>query len=408
MASRRITNGSILVGVGFLTLGVTFSVRVMFALAMPFIRADTGWDPLFLSTVMSIALIVSGFLTPVAGRMADRNGPRGALLIGLATIGVGMTLVSLAWHPAVMVFGFGLVGGAGFALVSTSVVSTAVALAFTTNRGFATGIATSGESAGQFLFIPLFAILLAATSWRLSFGAGALACFLLVGVVAVAMRPSRNISSSPTGQATDKPRTSLIADVRYLSAQPVFYLLFVSYFICGVTSTGIIESQFMPFAAFCGIPPLPTATAYGLLSLLNLGGMVLAGWLADRIDRVALLAGIYFIRALTFLLLIGVGTNYQTLLVFAVIFGIVDYSTVPVTVSLCASHLDRRILGFAFGLISGGHSVGAALGAILGGAIFSSTAGYGLMWLTGTWAALGAAVLVLGIYRTRPAARLPA
>jgi MFS family permease len=163
----------------------------------------------------------------------------------------------------------------------------------------------------------------------------------------------------------------------------------------------------MPFAAFCGIPPLPTATAYGLLSLLNLGGMVLAGWLADRIDRVALLAGIYFIRGLTFLLLIGVGTNYQTLLIFAVIFGIVDYSTVPVTVSLCASHLDRRILGFAFGLISGGHSVGAALGAILGGAIFSSTAGYGLMWLTGTWAALGAAVLVLGIYRTRPTAGLP-
>ena len=102
MAPRPISNGSILVGVGFLTLGVTFSVRVMFALAMPFIRADTDWDPLFLSTVMSIALIVSGFLTPVAGRMADRNGPREALLIGLATIGVGMTLVSLAWHPAVM------------------------------------------------------------------------------------------------------------------------------------------------------------------------------------------------------------------------------------------------------------------------------------------------------------------
>lgn len=389
-----------LVAIGFVTLAISLSSRVMFALAMPFIGADTGWDPVFLSAIMSVTLVVTGLLAPLAGRMIDQSGPRTVLLLGLGLISAGMALVAAVPNPVVMTIGFGLVGGGGFAMVSTNVVSTAVALAFTENRGLATGIATSGSSAGQFLFIPLFAILLAATSWRISFAAAALASLVLFGIVALALKPGRR---KVTGEGTARP-ASFVTDLRYLISRPVFYLLFLSYFICGMTSTGIVESQFMPYAAFCGFPPLPTATAYGLLSLLNLGGMVLSGWLTDRVNRVALLASIYFIRGLSFLLLLNVGPSYETLIVFAVIFGLVDYSTVPVTVSLCASHLGTRVLGFAVGLISGGHALGAALGAMLGGVIFAQTGTYGAMWLMGAWTALAASALVLTIYRTTPSA----
>jgi predicted MFS family arabinose efflux permease len=71
-------------------------------------------------------------------------------------------------------------------------------------------------------------------------------------------------------------------------------------------------------------------------------GMLISGWLTDRVNRVALLASIFFVRGLSFVLLLNVGANYQTLAIFAVIFGLADYSTVPVTCrSRVWAHLRR-------------------------------------------------------------------
>jgi MFS family permease len=79
-------------------------------------------------------------------------------------------------------------------------------------------------------------------------------------------------------------------------------------------------------------------------------------------NRVVLLGSIYLLRGLTFTILMNVGANYEMLMVFAVLFGAVDYATVPVTTSLVASHLGLRVMGLSMGLISAGHSIGAAAG----------------------------------------------
>lgn len=199
--------------------------------------------------------------------------------------------------------------------------------------------------------------------------------------------------------ATGAP--TLIDDVQYLFSKPVFYLLFFSFFICGVTSLGIVETHFMPYATLCGFPPVPTATAYGLLSAFNLVGMIVSGWLTDRVNRVLLLGSIYFVRGLSFFLLVGTGANYETLVAFAVLFGLVDYATVPVTVSLAASHLGTRVLGLAMGLITCGHQLGSATGAFIGGLLYDITTNYSAMWLSGVWTAMVAAGLALLIFRIR-------
>ena len=82
-------------------------------------------------------------------------------------------------------------------------------------------------------------------------------------------------------------------------------------------------------------------------------------------NRPLLLGGIYVVRGLTFILLVQVGADLETLFLFAVLFGLVDYSTVPVTASLVASHIGIRVMGLAFGLISAGHQMRWHLGRIL-------------------------------------------
>ena len=162
-------------------------------------------------------------------------------------------------------------------------------------------------------------------------------------------------------------KAGILDDARHVLKQPAFHILFWSFLICGFTTTGVIETHLLPFASFCGFPPIPSATAYGLLSAINLVGMIVAGWLTDRMNRFVLLASIYLLRALTFVLLGSIpGTGIETLFVFAALFGAVDYATVPVTASLVASHVGLRTMGLAMGMISAGHSIGGALGAFSG------------------------------------------
>ena len=237
--------------------------------------------------------------------------------------------------------------------------------------------------------MPLIALMLQKIGWRASFLGLAAASLALIPLVLMLL------AKRASALADAAPRPPIGADIRFLLREPVFHLLFWRFLLCGYTTTGVIETHLMPYAAFCGFPPLPSATAYGLLSLVNLSGMVLAGYLADKVHRPSLLGAIYIIRAATFLLLMNIGADYQTLLLFAIVFGIVDYSTVPITASLAASHLGVRIMGLAMGLISAGHAAGGAAGAFLGGYLFDRLGTYDRLWVTSIIAAGIAGVAAL-------------
>ncbi len=129
--------------------------------------------------------------------------------------------------------------------------------------------------------------------------------------------------------------------------------------------------------------------------------MIGAGWLTDRMNRPLLLGGIYLIRGVTFIILVNVGVDFQTLIIFAIIFGLVDYSTVPVTASLISTHIGIRVMGLAFGLISAGHQIGAALGAYFGGVLFDLYAQYDWVWWSSVWLAVFAGLLVF-LLRNNP------
>ncbi|MFV1681969.1 MFS transporter [Phaeobacter sp. JH20_14] len=378
---------------GFLALSLAFSSRAALGLIMPVWQTEFGWTSSYISSVGAAALIIMAIVAPFAGRLVDRRGSQFTLNLGMGLLGIGCAIVALMDSKLMFVIGFAGFSAVGFGIVATHVVATAVTRSFSHNQGLATGIGTSGATGGQFLIVPLIAALLAFASWRWSFGALSLASLALIPCIRMSMR-----ADPPTGAATtqDEAPTSMAQDFVVIVRQPAFHLLFWSFLICGFTTTGVIETHLLPFASFCGFPPVPSATAYGLLSLVNLVGMIVAGWLTDRVNRPMLLATIYGLRALTFVLLGSLpGTSIEMLFLFAVLFGAVDYSTVPVTASLVASHVGIKMMGLAMGLISAGHAIGGAMGALAGGYIFTATANYDLVWNGSIWLAVGAGVLVL-------------
>ncbi len=378
---------------GFLALSLAFSSRAALGLIMPVWQTEFGWTSSYISSVGAAALIIMAIVAPFAGRLVDRRGSQFTLNLGMGLLGIGCAIVALMSSKLMFVIGFAGFSAVGFGIVATHVVATAVTRNFSHNQGLATGIGTSGATGGQFLIVPLIAALLAFASWRWSFGALSLASLALIPCIRMSMRAD---ARPEDGTAQNEAPTSMMQDFAMIVRQPAFHLLFWSFLICGFTTTGVIETHLLPFASFCGFPPIPSATAYGLLSLVNLIGMIAAGWLTDRVNRPMLLAAIYMLRALTFILLGSLpGTSIEMLFLFAVLFGAVDYSTVPVTASLVASHVGIKMMGLAMGLISAGHAVGGAMGAFAGGYIFTATANYDLVWNGSIWLAVGAGVLVL-------------
>lgn len=388
---------------GFLALSLAFSSRAALGLIMPVWQTELGWSSSYISGVGAAALVVMAIVAPFAGRLVDRCGSQFTLNLGMGLLGIGCAIVALMNSKIMFVVGFAGFCAIGFGIVATHVVATAVTRSFSANQGLATGIGTSGATGGQFLIVPMIAALLAFASWRWSFGALSLASLALIPCIRMSMQA--DVPSDDTAEPDEAP-SSMKQDFAVIARQPAFHLLFWSFLICGFTTTGVIETHLLSFAAFRGIPPVPSATAYGLLSLVNLMGMIGAGWLTDRVNRPLLLTAIYMLRALTFVLLGNLpGTSIEMLFLFAVLFGAVDYSTVPVTASLVASHVGIKMMGLAMGLVSAGHALGGAIGAFVGGYIFTATGNYDLVWTGSIWLAAGAGFLALFL-KAQPANKL--
>lgn len=381
-----------IVGLSFVALALVFSARAALGLVMPVLESELGWSLSFTSGAAGAALIVMAILAPLAGRLTDRHGARAVILIGLLALALGCFLIAATSHPWAFFVAFGGIGAVGFGLVATHVVSTVVEREFTENRGLATGIATSGSTGGQFLIIPLLALLLTEFDWRWAFaavGAGA----IVIAIAVVRWFP-RGVPDLRKSAAVETGESSLTADLDRIIRLPAFQILFWSYFICGYTTSGVIETHFIPYAATCGFSPVQSATAYGLLSAVNIFGMIAAGWLTDRMHRPLLLGLIYIIRGVSFAILVQIGASLELLVFFAVLFGLVDYSTVPVTASLVASHIGVRVMGLALGLITAGHQIGAAIGAFLSGILYDSNQSYDWVWWSSLALSIAAGFLV--------------
>ena len=73
-------------------------------------------------------------------------------------------------------------------------------------------------------------------------------------------------TNSPTRQEAAAAEAGILADIRGLLKRPAFHALFWSFLICGYTTTGVIETHFLPYASFCGFAPLPVARSQGTLT----------------------------------------------------------------------------------------------------------------------------------------------
>jgi MFS family permease len=171
-----------------------------------------------------------------------------------------------------------------------------------------------------------------------------------------------------------------------------------------VTTAGLIDPHLIPHAQDHHISPVVAATAFGVLSLVNMVFTIVSGAVGDRWGYKRLLGWIYAGRAVTLVFLVFAG-DPVLLFVFAVAFGIVDFSTVAPTTALATILFGRRSAGTVYGLVSLSHQVGSATGSYAGGVIHDATGSYTGFFLAGAALSGAAAAMAWAISERRVAGR---
>jgi MFS family permease len=198
----------------------------------------------------------------------------------------------------------------------------------------------------------------------------------------------------------DPTQTTQAASIFDAFRSSTFWLLAGSFFVCGATSNGLIGTHLIPHSIDHGIPAVTAAATLGVMGGLNFVGTVFSGWLTDRVDARKLLAVVYVLRGASLFLLPFI-TDYSGLFLFAVIYGLDWFATVPPTIALTADTFGRHRVGRIFGWIFLAHQLGGGMAATGSGIIRVWLGDYQFAFLTGGVLALIAAGLALKIRRPR-------
>jgi predicted MFS family arabinose efflux permease len=370
-----------------------------------------GVDRGTITLIGSLSFLVYGGSQPFVGRAVDRFGIRRTLVASSLLVALGLTLSALAQAPWQLALTYGVVASVGFGGASGVAASVAVTYWFTQRRGLAFALVEAGFGAGQLALVPLAIVAVSAAGWRETLAGGAV---LLAIVVAPTLarwlrdRPE-DLGLEPIGgqhvaPPVDDDAAPPAEGLRGLARSRGFWVLAAPFFVCGLTTTGFVDTHLIPLAQDRGIDEATTGLAVALLAAANVTGILASGPLADRVDNRLLLAGLYGTRALSFVALYLLAGG-AALLAFALLFGLVDFSTVAPTQWLAARYVEPRTVGLAFGCLNAVHQLGSAIGAWLPGLAYDASGSYDEVMVAAAIVLAAASAICLALPRPRPAPR---
>ncbi|WP_042693028.1 MFS transporter, partial [Azospirillum sp. B506] len=372
LARRDIHYAWVVVAVTFLSMLVSAgAVGAPGVLLLP-LQREFGWDTADISTAMAIRLLLFGLMGPFAAAMINRFGVRRMVLSSLTLVGGGL-LASLAMREVwQLILLWGFVVGFGTGLTAMVLGATIATRWFVARRGLVIGLLTASSATGQLVFMPLLSMLTEAYGWRSAIG-------LLCGLIAVAAlamlalmrdRPA-DLGLSAFGEVAGAPPaapagailSAALGALRDASVTRTFWVLFATFFICGASTNGLIQTHLIPLCVDFGVPEVQAAGLLALMGIFDFVGTVGSGWLSDRYDNRWLLVWYYGLRGLSLLYLPYSDFTLYGLSVFAVFYGLDWIATVPPTVRLTAERFGRDRANLVFGWIFAGHQLGAAAAA---------------------------------------------
>ena len=417
LARRNIHYGWVIVGVTLITTVLTAAAMSTPGVLIVPLEQEFGWTDAQISSALALRLMLFGLFGPFAAAFMNRYGVRAVMVSAVILICAGF-LLSLAmtsvWQLVLL---WGIVVGIGTGLTAMVLAVTVATRWFNQSRGLVMGIFAASNATGQLLFLPLIAKLTAAYGWRMAlvFVCCTLAIAGVIALMFMRDRPS-DVGLPLYGETAVTPPPasgvglvslllSPLVVLREVARAPIFWVLFGTFFICGCSTNGLIQTHFITLCHDYGLPAVTAASVLAMMGIFDFIGTIGSGWLSDRFDPRWLLFWYYGLRGISLLYLPFTDFTFYGLSLFGVFYGLDWIATVPPTVKITADRFGREKAGIVFGWIFAGHQIGAASAAFGAGLIRTEYSTYLPAFFAAGALCLIAAVAIISVRKSSGAAQ---
>ncbi len=386
--------------------GITMSSSGVF---LDPLEKEFQWDRSTIALAFAVSLFLYGISGPFMAALLEVIGLKKMMLSAMSTLIVGMTLtfwMSQSWQLIII---WGGIIGLGASLFLTVLSPYVANHWFVKRRGLAVGILTASTATGQLILLPVLAIIIEHYSWRWAMGLILLLSTMMFVMIAMFIKNKpQDIGLTPYGhdeiieepQVQPKKNPISMAFLGLAEAVKVkaFWLLAGSFFICGLSTSGLIGTHFVSYCISFGVPLVTAASLLSFMGVFNLLGTTVSGWLSDRFDNRWLLFWYYLLRGASLLLLpyaLAQG-SFVLLTIFSIFYGLDWIATVPPTISITRQIFGMQKSSIIYGWIFASHQAGAAVAAYGGGLIYKFFNSYTwAFFLAGLFCALASLFVII-------------
>lgn len=388
----------ILIGAS-LMLTMSLGLRQSLGVFMPALTKDVGISVSQFTLAIAVQNLVWGFLQPFAGALVVRIGYRPLMVSGALLYVLGMTLLATAQGM------LGVTLGAGFAIgASMACNGSAIAMAVAARpvpaaiRSTVLGVVSAAGSIGALIAAPVGQALSQEFGWRV--GVAGFVVMALVIVPAAWFAGKVDDLPLPPKVAGDTESRALVVALRALK-HPPFAVMTIAYFVCGMQLV-FLTTHLPSYLDSCGLDPMLSAQALGVIGGFNVLGSLFFGWAGGRYNKLLLLGGIYTLRSLGIAWYFLSAATPANTLVFAAIMGFLWLGVGPLVAGYIAEAFGLRWQAMLGGVAFMTHQIGSFVGAFGGGLAYDALGSYQLALQVGVSLGLAAGLVQMGFALSRP------
>ena len=405
VCSGRVNYAWITLGVVFFAMLAGVGVRAAPGVMIVPLQQAFGWDISTISGAVSLNIILMGATGPFLTGLIQVVGLK-RTMIGCLTILMAGTAASTFMNaPWQLFLTWGLMVGIGSGAGAVGFAGAVANRWFIHRAGLAMGLLTSANAAGQLIFLPLLALLVQHFGWQGASVALTVAIAIVIPVVMLLLPESPAAIGLPAygGNAVvpipafkaGNPFTVAFGALGRASKSMDFWLLCLTFGICGFSTNGLINTHMIAYCADNGISQMNGASILAVIGVFSLIGSTASGWMCDRYSPRVLLFWFYSLRGLSLVIMPFTSFDSFSLSVFAVFYGLDWVATGPATFALTNEVFGRRDAPVIVSWIFAAHQVGGALAAFGAGAVRSLSGSYMMAFIASGLACLMASILVL-------------
>jgi len=412
------------VAIAFITLGAVYGVWFAYSVFLVALVDDMGWSRSRTAGAFSVLSIVHGFSGPLIGRLVERFGTQRVIALGGLFFAAGMGLTSQIETWWQLYLSFGVVSGIGIAMAGWIPFVVTVERWYPTRLGTALGFALSGVGFGILVGVPVVNALVEAYGWRSTFlfaaGIGPL-WVIPVALLFLQMpepelgaesepepEPESASTSSPPSVAALKsedrseqeqqidgttalehplsPSGEVVAPLRQdwllrTALRSRRFWVIGACFFTGVCATQVLLIHQFAFMVDQGIEKTESSFIAGVVGLSSIAGQLYWGRLSDRIGRewVYTIAAGFNLLAIIALFILGWQAVLWVAVSFAIFIGLGFGANAPLYPAASRDLFFGPFFPSIYGALSVSGSLGAAVGAWLGGFLHDITGEYLVM-----------------------------